>query len=205
MLLRMVETQRWNDEIIMFLIEGNGWLLKRRAENCDEFYKQFTESFERSGTVGNGETLRYFMAGRPKTLSIRSWVQWRAVYMSCFIPGKSIHDNLQFIYYTVQRVWNISGKHRSLVHLDEYKSFHKVDYRYRVAVLREAEFGLTFCARIAALYSYIEPIALVNRLFSKLFKIERSVDQRCPLTLLLYLWTLDLLRILEAVVGLPHN
>lgn len=98
---------------------------------------------------------------------------WEA--QSCDISGRFIHDNLHLIRYSIERVGQTSDKGGVLVHLDQSKTFDRLNHEYLVVVLEVTCLGPNFRNWITAMYSGIESTVRMNSFFSKLFEIERLV------------------------------
>lgn len=61
--------------------------------------------------------------------------------------GRSIYNGLNLsmkISFFIERVENRSGFGRTLVLLDQFKTFDRVDHRYLVSFLKAVSFGIVF-------------------------------------------------------------
>ena len=78
-----------------------------------------------------------------------------------------------------------------LINLDQSKAFDRVDHQFLATVLEAAGFKLEFCKWISILYHNLQAVIQVNRKCLEVFMIEWLVRQGCPLSLLLYVLTLE--------------
>ena len=82
----------------------------------------------------------------------------------------------------------------ALISLDQSKAFDRVDHRFLATVLETAGFKPEFRRWISMMYHNPQAVVQVNGRRSWVIAIERSVWQRCPLSPLLYVFALELLR-----------
>ena len=79
----------------------------------------------------------------------------------------------------------------ALINLHQSKAFDRVDHRFLAAVLETAGFQPEFRKWISILYHNPQAVMQVNGRCSGAFAIERSVQQGCPLSPLLYVLALE--------------
>ena len=84
------------------------------------------------------------------------------------------------------------GTEAALISLDQSKAFDRVDHRFLATVLETAGFKLEFHRWISIMYHNPQTVVqVVNGRRSRVFAIERSVRQGCPLSPLLYVLGLE--------------
>ena len=105
------------------------------------------------------------------------------------VKGRSIQDNLHLIREVLEGIED--DTEAALVSLDQSKAFDRVDHRFLASVLETAGFQPEFCRWISMMYHNPQAVVQVNGRRSRVFAIERSVRQGCPLSPLLYVLALD--------------
>ena len=98
------------------------------------------------------------------------------------VKGRSIQDNLHLIREALEGIED--GTEAALISLDQSKAFDRVDHRFLTTVLETAGFKPKFRRWISMMYQ-------VNGRRSRVFAVERSVRQGCPLSSLLYVLALE--------------
>ena len=102
------------------------------------------------------------------------------------VKGRSIQDNLHLIREVLE-----DDTEAALISLDQSKAFDRVDHRFLATVLETARFKPEFCRWISMMYHNPQAVVQVNGRRSRVFAIERSVQQGCTLSPLLYVLTLE--------------
>ena len=105
------------------------------------------------------------------------------------VKGRSIQDNLHLIRQVLEGIED--GTEAALISLDQSKAFDRVDHRFLVTVLETARFKPEFRKWVSMMYHNPQAVVQVNGRRSRVFAIERSVRQRCPLFPLLYVLALE--------------
>ena len=105
------------------------------------------------------------------------------------VKGRSIQDNLHLIREVLERIED--GIEAALISLDQSKAFDRVDHWFLVTVLETAGFEPEFRRWISMMYHNPQAVVQVNGRRSRVFAIERSVRQGCPLSPLLYVLALE--------------
>ena len=100
------------------------------------------------------------------------------------VKGRSIQDNLHLIREVLEGVEDETEA--ALISLDQSKAFDRVDYRFLMSVLETARFQPEFRRWISMMYHNPQAVVQVTGRHSRVFAIERSVRQGCPLSPLLY-------------------
>ena len=112
------------------------------------------------------------------------------------MTGRSIQENLHLICEVLEGIED--GTEATLISLDQFKTFNRVDHRFLVTVLETAGFQPEFRRWISMMYHNPPAVVQVNRRRSGAFAIKRSVRQGCSLSPLLYVLALEpLLRSLK--------
>ena len=101
------------------------------------------------------------------------------------VKGRSIQDNLHLIREVLEGIED--GTEAALISLDQSKAFDRVDHRF----WETAGFKPEFRRWISMMYHNPQPVVQVNGTRSRVFAIERSVRQGCPLPPLLYILALE--------------
>ena len=101
---------------------------------------------------------------------------------------RTIQDNLHLVRHILEGIED--DTEAALINLDQSKAFDRVDHRFLAAVLETAGFEPEFRKWIGMLYQNPQVVVQVNGRRSRAFAIERSVQQGCPLSSLLYVLAL---------------
>ena len=78
-----------------------------------------------------------------------------------------------------------------LISIDQEKAFDRVEHNYLIKVLQKYNFPENFIKFIKIIIYDIKSKVLVNGSFTKEINIKRSVRQGCPLSMLLYVLSLE--------------
>ena len=105
------------------------------------------------------------------------------------VKGRSIQDNLHLIREVIEGIEDCTEA--ALISLDQSKAFDRVDHRFLATVLETAGFKPEFRRWISMTYHNPQAVVQVNGRRSRVFAIERSVQQGCPLSPLLYVLALE--------------
>ena len=105
------------------------------------------------------------------------------------MKGRSIQDNLHLIREVLEGIKD--DTEAALISLDQSKAFDRVDHRFLATVLETAGFEPGFRRWISMMYHNLQAVVQVNGRRSRVFAIERSVRQGCPLSPLLYVLALE--------------
>ena len=105
------------------------------------------------------------------------------------VKGRSIQDNLHLIREVLEGIED--GTEAALISLDQSKAFDRVDHRFLATVLETAGFKPEFRRWISMMYHNPQAVVQVNGRRSRVFEVERSVRQGCPLYPLLYVLALE--------------
>ena len=105
------------------------------------------------------------------------------------VKGRSIQDNLHLIREVLEGIED--GTKTALISLDQSKAFDRVDHRFLATVLETAGFKPEFRRWISMMYHNPQAVVKVNGRRSRVFAVERSVRQGCPLSPLLYVLALE--------------
>ena len=105
------------------------------------------------------------------------------------VKGRSIQDNPHLIREVLEGLKD--DTEAALISLDQSKAFDRVDYRFLATVLETAGFKPEFRRWISMMYHNPQAVVQVNGRRSRVFAVERSVRQGCPLSPLLYVLALE--------------
>ena len=105
------------------------------------------------------------------------------------MKARSIQDNLHLIREILEGIED--DTEAALISLDQSKAFDRVDHRFVATVLETAGFKPEFCRWVSMMYHNPQAVVQVNGRRSGVFAIERSVQQGCPLSPLLYVLALE--------------
>ena len=105
------------------------------------------------------------------------------------VKGRSIQDNLHLIREVLEGIED--GTKAALISLDQSKAFDRVDHQFLATVLETAGFKPEFRRWISMMYHNPQAVVQVNGRRSRVFAVERSVRQGCPLSPLLYVLALE--------------
>ena len=104
------------------------------------------------------------------------------------VKGRSIQDNLHLVREILDGIED--NTEAALINLDQFKAFNRVDHRFLATVLETAGFEPEFCKWISMMY-HNPQVLQGNGTRLRVFAIERSVRQSCPLSPLLYVLALE--------------
>ena len=96
------------------------------------------------------------------------------------------------------------GTKAALISLDQSKAFDRVDHRFLATVLETAGFKPEFRRGISMMYHNPQAVVQVNGRRLRVFMIEHSVQQGCPLSPLLYVLALEPLLLALLWQGFPR-
>ena len=105
------------------------------------------------------------------------------------VKGRSIQDNLHLIREVLEVIED--DTEAALISLDQSKAFDRVDHRFLASVLETVGFKPEFRRWISLMYHNPQAVVQVNGRRLRVFGIERSVRQGCPLSPLLYVLALE--------------
>ena len=105
------------------------------------------------------------------------------------VKGRSIQDNLYLVCEVLERI-NDSTE-ATLINLDQFKAFDRVNNRCLTTVLKTTRFKLEFRKWINMLDHNTHAVVEVNEERSEVFPNERSVWQGCLRSLLPYIFALE--------------
>ena len=105
------------------------------------------------------------------------------------VKGRSIQDNLHLIREVLEGIED--GTEAALISFDQSKAFDRVDHRFLATVLETAGFKPEFRRWISMMYHNPQAVVQVNGRTSRMFAVERSVRQGCPLSPLLCVLALE--------------
>ena len=105
------------------------------------------------------------------------------------VKKRLIQDNLHLIREILEGLKD--GTEAVLINLDQSKAFHRVDHRFLASVFENVGFKPEFSRWISIMYHNPQAVVQVNGRRSRVFAIERSVRQSCPLSPLLYVLALE--------------
>ena len=111
---------------------------------------------------------------------------------TCGIPGCYIGENVAFL----RDVLELANEYNlpvALLSLDQEKAFDRVDWPFLFATLAKIGFGDSFIRWVRLFYTDVGSSVLVNGYTSRPFKPSRGVRQGCPLSLLLYVLSMEVL------------
>ena len=107
------------------------------------------------------------------------------------VKRRLIQDNLHLICEVLEGIEDRTEA--ALISLDQSKAFDRVDHRFLATVFETAGFQPEFHRWISMRYHNPQGVVQVNGRRLRVFAIERSVRQGCPLSPLLYVLALELL------------
>ena len=111
---------------------------------------------------------------------------------TCGVPGCYIGENVAFI----RDVLELANEYNlpvALLSLDQEKAFDRVDWPFLFATPAKIGFGESFIRWVRRLCTDVRSSVLVNGHTSRPFTPSRGVRQGCPLSLLLYVLSMEVL------------
>jgi len=98
-----------------------------------------------------------------------------------FIPGQSIFDHI-CLAKVILNYAEVSEENGSIVALDQEKVYNKIRHNYLWKMLEAFRLPQPFIKTVQALYHNVYTKVMINRVFSKSFKVKRGVCQGDPLS-----------------------
>ena len=111
---------------------------------------------------------------------------------TCGVRGRSISENL----YTIRDLLEYVDQENlplALLSLDEGKAFDRVDWGFLHRILEAFNFGPDFMNWVKLFYTDVESAIVINGWTSSLFHPSRGIRQGCPLSPLLYVFSIEVL------------
>ena len=105
------------------------------------------------------------------------------------MKGRLIHDNLHLVRQILEGIKD--DTEAMLINLDQSKAFNRVYHWFLVVVLEISGFEPEFRKWISMLYHNSQAVVQVNGRRLRAFAIERSVQEGCPSSPLLYVFALE--------------
>ena len=110
---------------------------------------------------------------------------------TCGVRGRFIGEKVALLH--VVQYANETDLPVAILALDQEKAFDRVDWAFLFKTLQHLGFGPIFISWIKLLHSDICSAVLVNGYSSEFFQPTRGVRQKCPLSPLLYVITMEVL------------
>ena len=110
---------------------------------------------------------------------------------TCGVPGRSIIQNIQTIRNIIMHYEINKHEKAAILSLDFQKAFDNVNHQYLFAVLEKYGFPPKIVRTIKVLYHNAHSRIQINGFLSNPIKIEKSVRQGCPLSMILFVLCLD--------------
>ena len=108
-------------------------------------------------------------------------------HQSCGVKGRSIHDNIETVIKLMEYVNEYAWRDGCyLLCVDLEKAFDRIEHQYMYSTLAKFGLGNRFIKWVKLMYTDIRSQVLINGHLSNKIKIERSVRQGCPLSMLLF-------------------
>ena len=111
---------------------------------------------------------------------------------TCGVPGCFIGENVSLLRDLVSYTSDVDVP-AALLSLDQEKAFDRVDWDFMFSTFSRMGFGPSFIRWLRLLYTNIRSCVLVNGYSTSVFYPSRGVRQRCPLSPLLYVLTMEVL------------
>ena len=113
----------------------------------------------------------------------------------CGVPGHFIGENVACLH-DVASFTSGTSMLLAILSLDQEKAFDRVDWGFLQAIPRGMRFGPSFIRWVKLLYTDICSAFLVNGYTCDLFRSSWGVQQGCPLSPLLYAFTIEVLAVI---------
>ena len=111
---------------------------------------------------------------------------------TCGVRGRFIDENVTLLRNVVDFA-SETGRPVAILSLDQEKAFDRVDWGFLFKTLTHMGFGPSFIKWVQLFYNKIRSAVLVDGYKSRFFFPSRGVQQGCPLSLLLYVISIEVL------------
>ena len=111
---------------------------------------------------------------------------------TCGVPGRFIGENVALLRNVVHFADDVVCP-AAILSLDQEKAFDRVDWSFLFKVLERLGFGPSFVRWVQLLYSGVRSVVLVNGYASPPVFPSGGVRQRCPVSPMLYVLTMEVL------------
>jgi exonuclease III len=102
-----------------------------------------------------------------------------------FIPGRSIFDHIR-LSRLMTTFAEVTERNGSIIALDQEKAYDKLDHNYLWRTLETFDLPELFIKTVKTLYNDAYTTVVINREFSRAFKVTRGVRQGDPLSCFLF-------------------
>ena len=109
----------------------------------------------------------------------------------CGVPGRNIFWNLSAVRNTVEYYQTHSQEQAALLSLDFDKAFDRVNHSFLFSVLEKLNFPQFLISILQRLYNASRSKVQLNGYFTKTFPVKRGVRQGCPLSMILFAFSLE--------------
>lgn len=110
-----------------------------------------------------------------------------------FLPKRYLRNNVRMIMDVLEYYETHSEKQLALIFLDAEKAFDNVIWNFLISQMEYMEVGDKFLKMIKAVYTQQVAKIRIDGELTREIQISKGTRQGCPLSLLLFIWTLEIL------------
>uniref|UniRef100_A0A803T5W2 Reverse transcriptase domain-containing protein n=1 Tax=Anolis carolinensis TaxID=28377 RepID=A0A803T5W2_ANOCA len=119
--------------------------------------------------------------------------EWIKEEQSGFIPKRQMKDNVREIINIIEYYEFTRKEELALLTIDMEKAFDNLNWDFFKLLIQELDMGYKFTNAINQIYDKQEAKIKINSLESKSFSIGKGTRQGCPLSPLLFIFSLEIL------------
>uniref|UniRef100_A0A803TLB1 Reverse transcriptase domain-containing protein n=1 Tax=Anolis carolinensis TaxID=28377 RepID=A0A803TLB1_ANOCA len=121
---------------------------------------------------------------------LKNWIQEE---QTGFLPNRQLRDNVRTIVDIIEYYEANNEKELALLTVDAEKAFDNINWNFFKMLMRELDLGYKFLNAINAIYEDQTAKIWINGHPSKEIKINKGTRQGCPLSPLIFIFTLEIL------------
>uniref|UniRef100_A0A803TCQ4 Reverse transcriptase domain-containing protein n=1 Tax=Anolis carolinensis TaxID=28377 RepID=A0A803TCQ4_ANOCA len=120
-------------------------------------------------------------------------MEWIGEEQTGFLPQRQMRDNVREIINIIEHYECIKKEELALLTIDMEKAFDNLNWDFFKLLIKELDMGYKFTNAINQIYNKQEAKVKTNSLESQYFKIQKGTRQGCPLSPLLFIFSIEIL------------
>uniref|UniRef100_A0A803TAQ7 Reverse transcriptase domain-containing protein n=1 Tax=Anolis carolinensis TaxID=28377 RepID=A0A803TAQ7_ANOCA len=118
---------------------------------------------------------------------------WISEEQTGFLPGRKMGDNIRCILDIIEYYDKNHQKELALLSIDAEKAFDNLNWGFFKLLFKEIDIGYQFSSAIDKIYESQRARVIINGQTSKEIKIEKGTRQGCPLSPLIFIFSIEIL------------